>query len=289
MARAAHDGLGPRQLDARVITFAERAVAIARQDVADVAEPHGFIRFRVATTLDVEIEHAGLVVDHLDRQRLVLRPERQDCLEAFEIGSVVRARGHLRSRVDRRAADGAAQDVARLLFPDRLAHLVIDWRDNRRLDPAARENAEFAVAFIRAVIHKPKPALRPRPLSNSGRCLLSLDRRQGRRRVWSAETQFALRAPKGGEASCRSLGWIISPSSRPTLKRRSRSITTFSASLPARARRSRFPAPGSTMTARPCCMSCKDRRFRKAAACSITSPSGARTPRPMSPSSRRAE
>ncbi len=87
----------------------------------------------------------------------------------------------------------------------------------------------------------------------------------------------ALRA-QGRRGRCRSLGWIISPSSRRTPKRRSPSITTFSASRPGRARRSPSPAPGSTMTARRCCMSCKDRRFRTAAACSTISLSWARTP-----------
>src|ERR1700674_3908554 len=46
------------------------------------------------------------------------------------------------------------QDVARLLFADRLAHLVIDRRDDRRFAPAAREDTEFALALIRVVVHK---------------------------------------------------------------------------------------------------------------------------------------
>src|ERR1700722_18119928 len=74
MARAAHGGLGPLELDARVVALAERAVAVAGEDVADVAEAHGSIRLRVAATLHVEVEHAGPVVDDLDRQRVVLRP-----------------------------------------------------------------------------------------------------------------------------------------------------------------------------------------------------------------------
>src|ERR1700728_3462282 len=69
-----------------------------------------------------------------------------------------------------RAANGAAEDVARLLFPERLAHLVIDRRDDRGLDPAARENAEFAVCgLFHALIHKRKPALDLCRMSNSGR------------------------------------------------------------------------------------------------------------------------
>src|SRR6476646_352898 len=43
MARPAHDGLGPLELDARVVALAERAIAVARQDVSNVAEPHGSI------------------------------------------------------------------------------------------------------------------------------------------------------------------------------------------------------------------------------------------------------
>ena len=39
MACAAHDRLGPRQFDAQVVTLAERAVAVARQDVADSPRP----------------------------------------------------------------------------------------------------------------------------------------------------------------------------------------------------------------------------------------------------------
>src|ERR1700727_509324 len=77
MARAAHDGLGSRQLDARIVALAERPAAIAGEDVADVAKSHGAIGLRVAAAPDVEVEHAGPVVDELDRQRVVLRPERQ--------------------------------------------------------------------------------------------------------------------------------------------------------------------------------------------------------------------
>src|SRR6185312_5489447 len=41
MARSAHDGLGPGELDARVVSLAEGAVAVAGEDVADRAESHG--------------------------------------------------------------------------------------------------------------------------------------------------------------------------------------------------------------------------------------------------------
>jgi len=37
MARAAHDRLGPRQLDARVVALAECAVTVAGEDGADLA------------------------------------------------------------------------------------------------------------------------------------------------------------------------------------------------------------------------------------------------------------
>jgi hypothetical protein len=89
------------------------------------------------------------------RGRAVLRPQRKDRLEAFEVSAALCALGHFGARVDRSATDGAAQDVARLVFADRLAHFVIDRRDDRRLDFAAREDAEFAVgALIRGVVHK---------------------------------------------------------------------------------------------------------------------------------------
>ena len=55
MARAAHYCLGPGQPDARIVALAEGAVAIARQDVADLAESHRAIGFCVAASLDVEV------------------------------------------------------------------------------------------------------------------------------------------------------------------------------------------------------------------------------------------
>ena len=45
------------------------------------------------------------------------------------------------------------ENVARLLLADRLAHLLVDRRDDRRFDPASSENAEFAVL---ALFHAPK-------------------------------------------------------------------------------------------------------------------------------------
>src|SRR5271163_3266299 len=153
MARAAPDRLRPGQFDTRIIALAESAVAVAGQDIADLAEAHRTIRLGVAATPDVEIEHPWLIVDDLDRQRVVLRPQRQDRLEAFEVRSARGACSHLGPGVDRRAANGAAQDLARFVLADRLAHFIIDRSDDLRLDPAPSQDAEFAVA---ALFHEPK-------------------------------------------------------------------------------------------------------------------------------------
>src|SRR5271166_1952773 len=143
MARAAHDRLGPGEFDARVVAFAEGAVAIAGQKIADLAETHGAIGFGVAAASDVEIKNAGDVGEDLDRQRIVLGPEMQDRLEAFEVRPAWSPRRHFGAGGDRRAADRPAQNVPRALLAERRAHLLVDRGDDRRLDLSARENAEF--------------------------------------------------------------------------------------------------------------------------------------------------
>jgi len=99
----------------------------------------------------VEIENPGRVGDDLDRQRVVLGPKMQDRLEAFEVRAARSARCHFRAGGDRRPADGLAQDVPRALLAERLAHLVVNRRDDRRLDLSARENAEFVRFFSQSI------------------------------------------------------------------------------------------------------------------------------------------
>src|SRR5271167_1929225 len=74
MACAAHDGLRPGQPNVRAIAFADRAVTVAGQNVADRAQAHRAIGLGVAAARHVEVEDAGRVGDDLDRQRVVLRP-----------------------------------------------------------------------------------------------------------------------------------------------------------------------------------------------------------------------
>src|SRR5271157_1879166 len=148
MACAAHDRLGAGQRYARIVAFAKRAVAAARQKVADPAEAHGAVGLGVTAPFDIEIEDARLVGDDLDRQRVILGPQMQDRLEAFEVRPAGGARRHLGAGGDRRATDGGAENLAGLRLADRLQHLVVDRRDDRRLDLAARQNAEIVGCFI---------------------------------------------------------------------------------------------------------------------------------------------
>ena len=74
MARAAHDRLRPGQFDARIVALAESAVAVAAQEVADLAEAHRAIGLGVAAAGDVEVKHSWRVVDDLDRQRVIFGP-----------------------------------------------------------------------------------------------------------------------------------------------------------------------------------------------------------------------
>ena len=89
-----------------------------------------------------------------------------DRLEAFQVRSACRARGHVGAGFDRRAANGLAQNFVRLLLADRLAHLVVDRRDDRGLDLSARKNAEFAVLVI---IHGLQACAEAGSMSNSRR------------------------------------------------------------------------------------------------------------------------
>ena len=91
MACAAHDRLCAGQFDAGIVALAEGAVAVTGQDIADVAQAHGAVGLGVAAASDVEVEHARRLVEHLDRERVVLRPQVQDRLEAFEVGAARRA------------------------------------------------------------------------------------------------------------------------------------------------------------------------------------------------------
>src|SRR5512139_169383 len=43
VARALHDGLRALELELGIVAFAERAVAVARQEMADLAQPHRLV------------------------------------------------------------------------------------------------------------------------------------------------------------------------------------------------------------------------------------------------------
>src|SRR5689334_15515551 len=64
MARALHDGLAALELELGVVALAERAVAVARQQVADLAQPHRLVGLGVAAARDVEGKALlGLLLD----------------------------------------------------------------------------------------------------------------------------------------------------------------------------------------------------------------------------------
>src|SRR5690606_30000494 len=49
-----HNGLGARKLQTRVVALAKGAVTLARQQMANVAQPHFFVHLGVAAAYDVK-------------------------------------------------------------------------------------------------------------------------------------------------------------------------------------------------------------------------------------------
>ena len=140
---AAHDGLRAGQRDAGIVSLAESAVPVAGEKVADLGEPHGPIGLGVAAAPHVEVEDARLVLENLDRQRVVPGPQMLDRLEALEIGAARRALRHVRAGRDRRPPDGLPQNFASFFLSDLCAQLLVDRRDDAGLDPAAGRDAEI--------------------------------------------------------------------------------------------------------------------------------------------------
>ena len=84
VAGAAHDGLCPLELELGVVTFAEGAVAVARQQRADFAQAHRLVGLGILAAGDVEGEaRVGLLLD-LDLERSAFGPEVLDILERLE-------------------------------------------------------------------------------------------------------------------------------------------------------------------------------------------------------------
>src|SRR5947208_331324 len=72
VARALHDGLRALELELGVVALAERAVAVARQQMADLAQPHRLVGLGVAALHDVEAEARLALFRHLDLERAPL-------------------------------------------------------------------------------------------------------------------------------------------------------------------------------------------------------------------------
>src|SRR5690606_10128444 len=64
--RARHDGLLPIKLDIGIVALAERAVAIAGHQMADLPQPHLTVGLGVPASCNVEIERCVRSFQHLD-------------------------------------------------------------------------------------------------------------------------------------------------------------------------------------------------------------------------------
>src|SRR5882757_8129762 len=95
VAGALHDGLGALELELGVVALAERAVAVARQQMADLAQTHRLVGLGVAALHDVELERRVALLLDLDLERAALGPERHHVLEGFQRRPARRGLGEL--------------------------------------------------------------------------------------------------------------------------------------------------------------------------------------------------
>ena len=73
--RALHDRLRARELYMRVEPLHQRAVAVAGEDRAQFGDAQGLVQLGIAAACDVKVKHLLAAFQHLDLQRVVLRPE----------------------------------------------------------------------------------------------------------------------------------------------------------------------------------------------------------------------
>ena len=105
VGRALHDGLRALELEAGVVALAEGAVALAGEQVADLAEPHVAVHLGVLAARHVEAIARLALLQHLGLERAAARPQ------LLPVGE---------GRNRRLAADGG-RELPRLLH-GRLAH-----------------------------------------------------------------------------------------------------------------------------------------------------------------------
>ena len=71
--RTLHDGLLALEGDVRVVALAERAVAVAGEQMANLAQPHFLVGLGILAARDVEVENCVAGFQHLHLQRAVRR------------------------------------------------------------------------------------------------------------------------------------------------------------------------------------------------------------------------
>ena len=72
--RALHDGLLALEGNVRVIAVAERAIAVAGEQMADIAQSHFLVGLGILAARDVEVEHRVAGRQHLHLKRAVAGP-----------------------------------------------------------------------------------------------------------------------------------------------------------------------------------------------------------------------
>src|SRR5690606_36660113 len=148
--RAHHDGLLPIKLDIGIVALAERAVAIAGHQMADLPQPHLTVGLGVPASCNVEIERRVRSFQHLDLQRAVMGPE---IVELDEIGHAGDAAGSTPGEMlafrYRSLPDCSIKNGLCLLLADSFHHLGIDRSDHFGLDAPLGQRRQFVIMFRR--------------------------------------------------------------------------------------------------------------------------------------------
>jgi hypothetical protein len=134
VAGALHDSLRALESQALVVTFAEGAVALARQEVADLAESHVAIHLRVAAARDVvAVARVGLLLD-LDLQGIAAAPQLLAIDERLHRGFPAHGLCHFPPLVDRRLAHRIRDRARRHLSAVTGFQRIVDVLENGRFD-----------------------------------------------------------------------------------------------------------------------------------------------------------
>ena len=171
MACPFHDGLAALEGDRGVEALAERAVAAARQDAPQGAQPHVPVQFGVTAARDIEGEFGRRGFLHVQPERVFGGPEGENIFQVYKVGHVVEAFAHglslLLGGADNRVAQGLGGYGLAMAGDQR----VIDLAENIGLDPALLDNGYvgggrgrgfFGRGWFVAAIHMPFRAVHSR-------------------------------------------------------------------------------------------------------------------------------